>query len=227
MRHLPVTLLAALALPTALLACGGSDAGPIASGAPGMLVDGGADAATSPPASVPDAAPSPLDGPSDAAVEATPGAVRVLAYYTGDQSAYDALTSFHASLTTVSADVFAARSDGTIAGGDALDALAAGKSRGLDTFACIANYSEAKGDFDAALAHAAIVTHRDAMIASLVKLAKTGYRGVNIDFEGIAFSANVADDRAAFSAFIHDLAVPLHAAGLQLMISVPAKTAAL
>jgi GH18 family chitinase len=80
-------------------------------------------------------------------------------------------------------------------------------------------------DFDAALAHAAFVTHRDATIAGLVALAEDGgYDGVNVDFENLAFSRDIADDRAAFTVFIHELAARLHALSLKLAISVPGKT---
>jgi spore germination protein YaaH len=51
-----------------------------------------------------------------------------------------------------------------------------------------------------------------------------GYDGVNIDFENLAFSRDITEDRAAFTTFIHELATQLHALGLKLAISVPGKT---
>jgi spore germination protein YaaH len=125
----------------------------------------------------------------------------------------------------VSTDVFAVQSDGSITGGDGLGALAYDTAHGIDTFACISNYSNSLGDFDPALAHSAMVTHEAALVSNAVKLAAAGYRGINVDFESLAYSTNVADDRAAYSAFIADLGKQLHAKGLQLVISVPAKTA--
>jgi spore germination protein YaaH len=63
------------------------------------------------------------------------------------------------------------------------------------------------------------------VIAELLALAKDGgYDGVNIDFENLAYASNISADRAAFTAFIHDLATQLHALGLKLAISVPGKT---
>ncbi len=47
---------------------------------------------------------------------------------------------------------------------------------------------------------------------------------MNVDFENLAFSRDIADDRAAFTTFIHELATQLHALGLKLAISVPGKT---
>jgi spore germination protein YaaH len=127
----------------------------------------------------------------------------------------------------VSADVYAVQFDGTITGGDDFGVVAFCKARGIEVYACVSNYNTDPNvdDFDAELAHAAIVTHRGAVIARLVALATSGgYDGVNIDFENLAFSRDIEDDRAAFAAFIHELAARLHALGLKLAISMPGKT---
>jgi spore germination protein YaaH len=127
----------------------------------------------------------------------------------------------------VSADVCAVEFDGTITGEDDFGVVAFCKAHGIDVYACVSNYNddlEVDG-FDAELARAAIVTHRNAVIARLVALAASGgYDGINIDFENLAFSRDIDDDRAAFTAFIHELATQLHALGLKLAISVPGKT---
>jgi spore germination protein YaaH len=167
-----------------------------------------------------------LDGSVVNAPDLAPPAVaKVLGYYTGVQASYDAIESFHTSLDIVSADVYDVTANGTIAGSDDLGAIARDQSHGIDTFACVANFNDTLGDFDPALGHAALVTYKDAVITSLLAIARSGYRGINIDFESIAYSANIDDDRAAYSAFIHELALQLHAAGLALMVSVPAKSA--
>jgi spore germination protein len=150
-----------------------------------------------------------------------------LGYYTGDARSFEAVQDFAEYLTIVSADVYAVEFDGTIAGEDDFGVAAFCKARGIEVYACVSNYSSDPDvdGFDAALAHAAIVTHRDATIAGLVALAASGgYDGVNIDFENLAYSDDIADDRAAFTAFIHALASRLHALGLKLAISVPGKT---
>jgi len=150
-----------------------------------------------------------------------------LGYYTGDERSFEAVQAFAEYLTIVSADVYAVEFDGTIAGGDDFGVVAFCKTRGIEVYACVSNYnsdSDVDG-FDAGLAHAAIVTQRGAVIANLVSLAVSGgYDGVNIDFENLAYSDDIDDDRAAFTAFIHELAERLHALGLKLAISVPGKT---
>ena len=149
-----------------------------------------------------------------------------LGYYTGDAQSFEAVRTFAAYLTIVSADVYAVEFDGTIKGGDDFGVVAFCKANGIEVYACVSNYnSDPDVDgFDAELARAAIVTQRDAVIAGLVSLAQDGrYNGVNIDFENLAFSRNIEDNRAAFTAFIHELATQLHALGLKLAISVPGK----
>jgi len=150
-----------------------------------------------------------------------------LGYYTGDERSFEAVQDFAEYLTIVSADVYAVQFDGTIPGGDDFGVVAFCRAHGIEVYACVSNYnSDPDVDgFDAELAHAAIATHRDAVIAGLVEIAQDGgYDGVNIDFENLAFSGNIEDDRAAFTIFIHELATQLHALGLKLAISVPGKT---
>lgn len=157
---------------------------------------------------------------------ASPGAV-CLGYYTGDERSFEAVQDFAEYLSIVSADVYAVEFDGTIAGGDDFGVVAFCKAHGIDVYACVSNWNEDPevDDFDAELARAAIVTHRDAVVAGLVALAAGGgYDGVNVDFENLAYSSDIAEDRAAFTAFIHDLATRLHSVGLKLAISVPAKS---
>lgn len=159
------------------------------------------------------------------AANATPAHV-VLALYTGAQESYDALASFHGSLTTIGETLYSLQSDGTITGNDPLGARAAATSYGLEALATVSNYSPQIGDYDASLAHAAMVTFKSAFVGNAVKLAQQGsYQGIGLDFEGIAYSKNVADDRSAYSSLVHDLASALHAAGLKLVLSVPRKTA--
>ena len=161
---------------------------------------------------------------------AIPGAAGKLAlgYYTGSQGSYAALLASSTSLNMVSADVFTLRSDGSIAGSDDLGAAAFGRSRGIQTYACLNNYNSDPGvnDFDPHLAQAAIVTYKTQVISSLVDLAQQGgFDGINIDIENLNYSANIEQPRADFTSFIHQLAGQLHARAIKLIISVPAKTA--
>jgi spore germination protein YaaH len=155
------------------------------------------------------------------------GEVVRLGYYTGDARSFAAVEAFAPYLTAVSVDVYSVQRDGTIAGDDDFGVVAFCKAHGIEVYACVSNYNDDSdvGGFDAELARAAIVTHRTVVIAGLVALAVGGgYDGVNIDFENLAYSADIDDDRAAFSSFIHELATRLHALGLKLAISVPGKT---
>jgi spore germination protein YaaH len=209
------SLLAVLPLCVAIFACG-SDAG--------STVSASGDDAAAPDASpAGDDAAADVASGSDADASETGAARQVLGYYTGEQASYDAITAFHGALTMVSADLYDVQPDGTIAGADGLNVLAHDRAYGLATFVSISNYSSAKGDFDAALGHAALVTHKDAVIAGALAIAAQGFQGINIDFEGIAYSANIADDRAAYTTFMHDLSAKAHSAGLVLVASVPRK----
>jgi spore germination protein len=148
-----------------------------------------------------------------------------LGYYTGLQDSYQAASDFAPYLRMVSSDVFTVQLDGSIAGSDDLNILALDQSQDIETYACVNNYNNAINDFDASLAHAAMVTNQGVLISNLVTLANIGnFDGVNIDFENLAYSADAATDRAAYSAFIHALAAALHEQQLKLIISVPAKT---
>ena len=163
----------------------------------------------------------------EAAVAPDAEASRVcLGYYTGDARSFEAVQDYAKYLTAVSADVYAVEFDGTITGADDLGVVAFCKAHGIEVYACVSNYNDDPDvdGFDAELARAAIATHRDAVIARLVALAANGgYDGVNIDLENLAYSGDIADDRAAFTDFIHELAAQLHAVGLKLAISVPGK----
>jgi spore germination protein YaaH len=150
-----------------------------------------------------------------------------LGYYTGDQRSFDAIQSFSAYLRIVSADVYSVQLDGSIVGEDEFGVVEYDRAHGIQTYACVTNYNNNSeiDDFDPKLAHAAIITHKDDVISGLLSTAQHGkYRGINIDFENLAYSEKIVDDRMAFSVFIHDLANRLHSNGLKLVISVPGKT---
>jgi spore germination protein YaaH len=152
----------------------------------------------------------------------------MLGYYTGDVHSFNSVRTFAPYINIVSVDVYAVQADGSINGSDELDVMEWNDSQGIQTYACISNYNgdPAVDDFDPALAYAAIVTQRDLVIDNLVALAREGgYAGINIDFEYLAYSENIEDDRSAFTLFIRDLADRLHAESLKLIISVPGKEA--
>lgn len=151
----------------------------------------------------------------------------LLAYYTGDEGSFKALQMAAPYLTAVSADVYLVQADGSINGSDEMSAMTWNDARNIETYACISNYNDDPevNDFDAELAHAAIVTYREQLIESLVSVARDGgYAGINIDFENLAYSADIEEDRSAFTSFIQGLAERLHAESLKLIISVPGKS---
>lgn len=150
----------------------------------------------------------------------------VLGYYTGDEHSFNAVQTYTSYINIVSVDVYAVQADGSINGVDDLGVMELDNAQGIQTYACISNYNSDPpvNDFDPVLAHAAIVTHRDLVIDNLVALAREGgYAGINIDFEYLAYSENIEDDRSAFTLFIRDLADRLHTESLKLIISVPGK----
>lgn len=151
----------------------------------------------------------------------------VLGYYTGTQESYDSIKAFHDFITTISVDIYAVQLDGSISGRDDLNVRGLSQSLGMQAFAGVTNYNADPHveDFDAALAQSALVTNKDKVISGIIALAlDSGYDGINIDFENLAFSSDIALDRQDFSDFTHELALRLHSEGLQLIVSVPAKT---
>jgi spore germination protein YaaH len=217
---------------TFLCACGtsapgvippGYDAGGYDSAIPNTTPDASSDA--SPALDAPNEVAPTADGGGGDAGGGDAGAARVvLGYYTGSGNSFASITSFHTTLTAVSLDIYDVQSDGSIVGTDSRKALAQDAKYGIASFASVSNYNDSIGDFDPALAHSAMVTNETTLVANAVKLAKGGFTGINIDFESLAYSSNVADDRKAYTSFIKDLGAALHAAGLQLVISVPAKS---
>lgn len=144
----------------------------------------------------------------------------VLGYYTGDSASRTSAEATGTPLNEVAMDLIDVDSGGNLHGSLTATAapLVSDQAQGKLTYAVVSNFGTT--DFDAAIAHGAMVTHRGATIQAIVALAKTaGLTGINIDFEGI-----FPGDRDAYSAFVAELATQLHAANSMLMLSVPAKS---
>jgi spore germination protein YaaH len=150
-----------------------------------------------------------------------------LAYYTGTEESYASLQTYSDYLDMLSIDVYAVQDDGSIAGTDDLGAADYAFAHGIAAYVCVSNYrDEPLYDFDPQLARAAIQTHKETFLSQLVDIADDEhYAGVNIDLESIAYSDDIEADRAAFTAFIQELAARLHAVDKELIVSVPAKSA--
>jgi spore germination protein len=144
-----------------------------------------------------------------------------LGYYAGDGAAvFASVTSFSSYINAVSAARFEINTAGEVTGTlPNTELIPFDKAHNIHTYAGV--YDSAGNGFDGKLAHTALVTNKDKMIANLVKLAKTGgYEGLNLDFEALEMA-----DRDAYTAFVTELATQLHAEGLTLILSVPAKAA--
>ena len=142
----------------------------------------------------------------------------VLGYYTGDTDSMDSAQASLTPLNEVAMDLVAVDAYGGLHGKVSAGLLDSDRSQGKLSYVTISNFGAA--DFDPAIAHGAMVTHRGATLRNIVALASTpGLAGINIDFEGI-----LPADRDAYSAFVADLAAQLHAQGSMLMLSVPAKS---
>jgi spore germination protein len=164
---------------------------------------------------------TPGSAPSSSATPTTSSDKIALGYYAGDDPiVYSSVTSFSSYINAVSAARFEITTAGEVTGTlPNTELLPYDKAHNITTYAGV--YDSAGNGFDGKLAHSAMVTNKDTMIANLVKLAKTGgYNGLNLDFEAIEMA-----DRDAYTAFVTELATQLHADGLTLVLSVPAKAA--
>ena len=142
----------------------------------------------------------------------------VLGYYTGEAASLRSAEATDTPLNEVSMDLVDVDSSGSLHGRLAADLLVSDGAQGKLSYAVVSNFGVT--DFDAGIAHGAMVTHRAATLQAIASLAQTArLTGINIDFEGI-FPA----DRQAYSDFVADLAARLHAEGSMLMLSVPAKS---
>ncbi len=126
-------------------------------------------------------------------------------------------------LDEVDVDWFVSRANGTVA--DLAynpDLVTSARASGLMVLAAVANWNDAKGTFDPAIAHAVLASpaKRAKHARALVDLCVAGgYDGIDLDWESLK-----AKDRRRFSAFVEQLAVLLHAQGKIMSIAIHAKT---
>jgi spore germination protein YaaH len=159
-----------------------------------------------------------LTGCKDGGDSSPPPNRIVLGYYTGDAGSLASAEASGTPLNEVAMDLIAVDAEGSLHGAISSGLLYSDHSRGKLSYITISNFGAT--DFDADIAHGAMVTHRDVTLQNILALAKTSrLTGINIDFEGIRPS-----DRDAYSDFVADLATQLHAEGSMLMLSVPAKS---
>jgi spore germination protein YaaH len=143
--------------------------------------------------------------------------VVVLGYFTGSQAARAALVQFQSQLNAVSADSYLVTASGGLNGSVPTGMVETDRQNGIRTYACVSNFDT---EFNPDLGRVAMITQKDKMISQLVNLAQTGgFAGINVDFEDL-----YPADRDVFTAFMRDLGSALHAQGLELAVSAPAKT---
>jgi spore germination protein len=143
---------------------------------------------------------------------------QIMAYYE-NSSSYGSLKAFHSYMNQLPTDTFAVDIHGKVSGTAPTQALTFAKSKDMMTFATVSNF-DAIG-FDPKIAHAIISnsTTKARTITNLLSLVKkSGYTGINIDFEAVNHA-----DRKAFSWFIHDVAQKMRAANYLTVVSVPAE----
>ncbi|WP_183085269.1 glycosyl hydrolase family 18 protein [Trinickia fusca] len=153
-----------------------------------------------------------------ASTPATSSAKTILGYFTGTSDSMTSATSASTPVSAISMDVIQVATDGSLNGTLPSNLLAGDQAAGKASYACISNFGAT--DFDPDIAHGALVTNRATTIQNIVALAKTAnLTGINIDFEGV-----YPADRDAYTSFVADLAVQLHAIHSSLVLSVPAKS---
>ncbi|HWI64693.1 MAG TPA: glycosyl hydrolase family 18 protein, partial [Symbiobacteriaceae bacterium] len=110
--------------------------------------------------------------------------------------------------------------DGKITTRDYPGLMTEAKSRGLQVQGLVHNFAGSGFDADVARKVLSTPSIRAAAIANLLTVAKErGLSGINIDIENVP-----PDQRPNYTAFIKELSEALKPVGLQLTLSIPAKT---
>lgn len=160
------------------------------------------------------AAPAP---PAPAARAAEPAHARCGWIATGDVSGYRTLIAHAAFFNAIHPKWFELAGDGSIrplSGADDAGVIAAARDHGVTLAPAVASIR------DPAPLRAVLrgPERRAAHVAALVALAvERGYAGLDLDYEALWGKA----DRAAYQAFIDEIAAAMHAAGKMVSVAVP------
>jgi spore germination protein YaaH len=95
------------------------------------------------------------------------------------------------------------------------------KSKQIPLYPTVSDYSNAYGGFDPSITKSIVnnTSFKNTAVANLVNLAKSNsFAGIDLDVEAVQPA-----DKIAFTSFVTALSASLHANGLKLIISVPAK----
>ncbi|MGI6603917.1 MAG: LysM peptidoglycan-binding domain-containing protein [Firmicutes bacterium] len=142
-------------------------------------------------------------------------------YFAGDDLSYQSFSAYKDNISTIAAFAYNINWDGSLSGRPFTELKTAARKADKPVLALVHNIT-AGGNFDRDLVHAVLTNRalRKTTVQNISKLVQEGgYSGVNIDFENVP-----ATDRDSYTAFVGELAAELRPKGLQVTLSVPAKT---
>jgi len=137
-------------------------------------------------------------------------------YGRNDNSSYNSMVKNHSLINQVATYTYTTDSYGNLTGDAPLDDISYARSNNIDIFALITN------NFSASVGKTLLESrdNRQNLINNIIKVIETnGYKGVNIDMEGI-YSSN----REHFTLFMSELYNTLKPRGLMVTLDIPAKT---
>lgn len=137
-------------------------------------------------------------------------------YYEGDKSSYNSIVANKSSIDEIATYAYITDGYGKLSGLVPKNQLAYANSNGIKTFALITN------EFDGERAKILLESpkNRQALINNILSSLKlNGYKGVNIDIEGV-----YPYDRNYYTTFLIELYKAFKPKGYMITISIPAKT---
>lgn len=137
-------------------------------------------------------------------------------YYAGDVSSYNSMTANTSSIDEIASNTYVTDALGNISGLVPSNQISYANSNNIKTLAMITN------NFDGNIAKILLESsiNRQALINNILNSLKlNGYKGVNIDLEGVYYY-----DRGYLTSFMSEIYSALHAQGFYVTQAVPAKT---
>lgn len=137
-------------------------------------------------------------------------------YYSGDSSSYNSMVNNSSTMDEIVTHNYITDGQGTITGLIPTNQLTYANSNGIEALAMVAN------NFDGNIAKTLLessVNVQNLINNILVQIKTYGYKGVNIDLEGVYYY-----NRTQYTEFIKQLYNTLKPQGFKVTVSVPAKT---
>lgn len=137
-------------------------------------------------------------------------------YYAGDTSSYNSLTANTSLINQIATDTYTTDSLGNISGTVPTSQITYANSNSIKTLAMITN------NFSGSVAQTLLessVNRQNLINNILASIKANGYKGVNIDLEGIYYY-----DRSYFTTFMSELYNTLKPQGFTVTVDLPAKT---